>query len=148
MILSLNNCNNRIGKMLHNICIAAMPIYSGERAVTHGPLVFFIQQLEEMIETLKPYGLVKGVRHILDFEKEDWITREDVNRGLSVLERHGLTYDLLVRCVSSSCSFIEMFYSWRSLSQVQRTFWNTSRYPYHDISDVQNWGWNKLKNHI
>ena len=31
--------------------------------------------------------------------------------------------------------------------EVQRTFWNTSRYPYHDISDLQNWG-KKKNNHI
>ena len=50
-----------------------------------------------MINILKPSGLIKGVRHILDFEKEDWITRDDVNQGLSVLEKHGMSYDLLVR---------------------------------------------------
>ena len=54
-------------------------------------------QLEEMINCLKPCGLIKGVRHILDVESDDWITRDDVNKGLSVLEKHGLTYDLLVR---------------------------------------------------
>ena len=54
-------------------------------------------QLDEMISCLKPCGLLKGVRHILDFESEEWITRDDVNNGLSVLEKHGLTYDLLVR---------------------------------------------------
>ena len=50
-----------------------------------------------MINCLKPCGLIKGVRHILDVESDDWITRDDVNKGLSVLEKHGLTYDLLVR---------------------------------------------------
>lgn len=54
-------------------------------------------KLEEMITSLKPCGLIKGVRHILDVEKEDWITQDDVNNGLSILEKHGLTYDLLVR---------------------------------------------------
>ena len=31
-------------------------------------------------------------------------------------------------------------YSRLSLSRTQGTLWNTSRYPYFDISDLQNWG--------
>ena len=60
-------------------------------------LNFSFKQLEDMITSLKPCGLIKGVRHILDVEKDDWITQDDVNNGLSILEKHGLTYDLLVR---------------------------------------------------
>ena len=30
----------------------------------------------------------------------------------------------------------------------QGTLWNTSRYPYLDISDLQNWGKNNSNNHI
>ena len=43
--------------------------------------------------------LFKGCRHILDFEDEKWITREDVFQGLKVLEDRGLTFDLLLRFV-------------------------------------------------
>ena len=32
--------------------------------------------------------------------------------------------------------------------EVQENLWNTSRYPYIDISDLQNWGKNKTKKHI
>ena len=32
--------------------------------------------------------------------------------------------------------------------EVQGTVWNTSRYPYLDISDLQNWGKNKSNNRI
>ena len=32
--------------------------------------------------------------------------------------------------------------------EFQRTLWNTSRYPYLDISDLQNLGKNKSNNHI
>ena len=32
--------------------------------------------------------------------------------------------------------------------EVQRTLWNTSIYPYLDISDLQNWGTNKSNCHI
>lgn len=54
-------------------------------------------KLEEVIQTLKPKGLLKGVRHILDMEKEDWITRDDVSKGLDTLGKHDISYDLLVR---------------------------------------------------
>ena len=32
--------------------------------------------------------------------------------------------------------------------EFQGTLWNTSRYPYLDISDLQNWGKNNSINHI
>ena len=32
--------------------------------------------------------------------------------------------------------------------EVQGTLWNTSRYPYLDLPDLQNWGKNKPNNHI
>ena len=32
--------------------------------------------------------------------------------------------------------------------EIQGTLWNTSRYPYLDISDLQNWGKNNSNNHI
>ena len=32
--------------------------------------------------------------------------------------------------------------------ELQGTLWNTSRYPYLDISDLQNWGNNNSINHI
>lgn len=44
-------------------------------------------------------GLLKGVRHILDFEPDPsgWLTSEQVGKGLSVLQRKDLTFDLLLR---------------------------------------------------
>lgn len=61
---------------------------------------YLMLQLEAVISTLKPTGMLKGVRHILDLEKEDWITRDDVSRGLETLGKNGISYDLLVRfCV-------------------------------------------------
>ena len=37
-----------------------------------------------------------GVRHLIDFEAEDFLTRPDVHIGLAILESHGLTFDLQV----------------------------------------------------
>ncbi|XP_052278975.1 uncharacterized protein LOC127877305 isoform X2 [Dreissena polymorpha] len=53
--------------------------------------------LAETINRLKPTGFLKGARHILDMEADDWITRDDVSRGLEILANHNLTFDLLVR---------------------------------------------------
>jgi len=41
--------------------------------------------------------LLVGVRHILDVEEQDWLLREDVAKGLSVLEAEGKVFDCLVR---------------------------------------------------
>ena len=41
--------------------------------------------------------LLVGVRHILDVEAEDWLLREDVARGLRVLEQEDKVFDCLVR---------------------------------------------------
>jgi len=35
-----------------------------------------------------------GVRHLIDFEPDDFLTRPDVHAGLEILENHGLTFDL------------------------------------------------------
>ena len=37
-----------------------------------------------------------GVRHLIDFELDDFLTRPDVHAGLEILENHGLTFDLQV----------------------------------------------------
>jgi len=41
--------------------------------------------------------LLVGVRHILDVEEQDWLLREDVAKGLSLLEEEGKVFDCLVR---------------------------------------------------
>ena len=41
--------------------------------------------------------LLVGVRHILDVEEEDWLLREEVARGLQVLEQEDKVFDCLVR---------------------------------------------------
>ena len=38
-----------------------------------------------------------GVRHLIDFEADDFLTRPDVHAGLAILENQGLTFDLQVQ---------------------------------------------------
>ncbi|XP_048777701.1 uncharacterized protein y4mH-like [Ostrea edulis] len=54
-------------------------------------------KLPEVLNDMQSHALFKGCRHILDMEKPDWITREDVHRGLKVLEDLQIPYDLLLR---------------------------------------------------
>lgn len=52
--------------------------------------------VEGQLEEFLPHPKFVGVRHVVQDEPDDdWIVREDVVRGLRVLERHGVPYDLL-----------------------------------------------------
>ena len=54
-------------------------------------------RMEEELEVLTAYPIFKGVRHLVESEPaEDWLTQPSVLRGLRVLERHHVSYDLLV----------------------------------------------------
>ena len=55
------------------------------------------QEPEELRKQLRSTPLLVGVRHILDCEEEDWLTREDVHRGLQVVMEEGKVFDCLVR---------------------------------------------------
>ena len=57
----------------------------------------FIQDPEQIRCQIKTSNLLVGVRHILDVESEDWLLREDVHRGLAVLQEEDLVFDCLVR---------------------------------------------------
>ena len=52
-----------------------------------------------MLDELQQNPLFKGVRHILDMEEPTWITRDDVHKGLGILEQRGIPFDLLLRQV-------------------------------------------------
>lgn len=49
------------------------------------------------LDRLASRGKIVGVRHILDMEKDDWLTRNDVISGLKVLESRNIPFDLLLR---------------------------------------------------
>jgi L-fuconolactonase len=53
--------------------------------------------LEEELELLTANRKFKGVRHLVESEPaEDWLVQPSVLRGLQVLEKHQVSYDLLV----------------------------------------------------
>jgi len=55
------------------------------------------QDTEVLRHQIRSSPLIVGVRHILDCEVEDWLTREDVHRGLQVVMEEGKVFDCLVR---------------------------------------------------
>jgi L-fuconolactonase len=53
-------------------------------------------RVEEQLEEFIDHPKFVGVRHVVQDEPDDdWIVREDVLRGLKVLEKHEVPYDLL-----------------------------------------------------
>ncbi|KAK7495783.1 hypothetical protein BaRGS_00013003, partial [Batillaria attramentaria] len=55
------------------------------------------ENFDAALDRLTENPRVVGVRHILDFENSDWLTRDDVIRGLQILENRQKTFDLLLR---------------------------------------------------
>lgn len=52
--------------------------------------------LDRVLDEFAPRPKLVGIRHVTHDEPDvDWIVREDVLRGLAVLERRGFTFDLL-----------------------------------------------------
>ncbi len=54
------------------------------------------ENVSEHLERLSHHPKFKAVRHVLQDEPDDYFTRDDFHRGLSLLPSHGLAYDLLV----------------------------------------------------
>jgi len=52
--------------------------------------------LEERLQHFSGFKRLCGVRHIAQDESEDFLMREDVVRGVGLLQDYGLTYDVLV----------------------------------------------------
>jgi L-fuconolactonase len=48
------------------------------------------------LERLSQSPRLVGVRHIVQAEPDDFLERPDFRRGVGCLERHGLTYDILI----------------------------------------------------
>ncbi|WP_303318057.1 amidohydrolase family protein [Flavivirga abyssicola] len=53
--------------------------------------------LETVLETYKAYEKLKGFRHVVQGEKDsNFLLRSNFLRGISILEKHNYTYDILV----------------------------------------------------
>lgn len=54
------------------------------------------ENVEERLNYFSKNKLLKGIRHIVQAEKNDFVLRKDFQNGVSKLKRYGLTYDVLI----------------------------------------------------
>jgi L-fuconolactonase len=52
--------------------------------------------VEQTIERLSANPKLKGVRHILQAEPDEYMAREDFHAGITLLQQYSLTYDVLI----------------------------------------------------
>jgi L-fuconolactonase len=50
----------------------------------------------EVLEELRQHRLLKGLRHVLQAEPDDYMVRTDFNEGIAAMGQAGLVYDILV----------------------------------------------------
>ncbi len=73
-------------------CAASNPFIKG----VVGWVDLIAENVEERIQHFAKNKLFKGIRHIVQAEKDDYLLREDVQRGISILSKYQLTFDILV----------------------------------------------------
>ena len=69
-------------------------------------------KVEAHIEHFKRYEKLKGFRHVVQGEPDDrFIVRPEFVRGIKILEKHGIPYDILIfaKHLSVSLEFVKMF---------------------------------------
>ena len=67
-------------------------------------------EFPEVIERLKQFKKLKGLRHIVQDEPDDeFLLRTDFNAGIALCQRHGLVYDILIfeRQLRAAISFVD-----------------------------------------
>jgi len=68
--------------------------------------------VEQDLEKFATYKKFKGVRHVLQDEKDDrYMLRPDFKKGIGQLEKYGLTYDILIypQHIKYACALVSEF---------------------------------------
>ena len=73
-------------------CAAENPFIKG----VVGWVDLIAENLEDRLKHYTTNPLFKGVRHIVQSEKDDYLLRPDVQSGIGKLAKYNLTYDILV----------------------------------------------------
>lgn len=65
--------------------------------------------LEKKLTNLKSYSSIKGIRHIVQSEPDDFLYDESFRSGVSMLKAFGFTYDLLIfpRQLKAATDFVK-----------------------------------------
>ena len=70
------------------------------------------EDIEEKLQEYSKNPLLKGLRHIVQDEPDDYfMLRPEFLRGISLLEKYGLTYDILIfpKHLSSALELVKLF---------------------------------------
>src|SRR5215213_828242 len=54
------------------------------------------KNLEERLQYFSQYNIIKGWRHVVQGEPDDFLLRKDFQRGIKALHPFGYTYDILI----------------------------------------------------
>ncbi len=67
--------------------------------------------LDRKLEEFSAFPIIKGWRHIVQGEPDNFLLREDFQKGVAKLEAYNYTYDLLIyhRQLPAALSFVEKF---------------------------------------
>ena len=67
--------------------------------------------IEERLEYFSQYNIIKGYRHIVQAEPNDFLAREDFQGGIRALQRYHCTYDVLIyhHQLKSALEFVSKF---------------------------------------
>jgi L-fuconolactonase len=67
--------------------------------------------VEEKLRHFSEYQIIKGYRHIVQAEPNDFLLREDFQRGVSALKNYNYAYDILIypKQLESTLQFVSKF---------------------------------------
>jgi L-fuconolactonase len=66
-------------------------------------------RVEELLEKVSTDTKLKGIRHVLQGEADEYMLREDFNAGIALLRKYALTYDVLIlqHQLSTAIQFVD-----------------------------------------
>jgi L-fuconolactonase len=69
------------------------------------------EKIEERLSYFSQYPIIKGWRHIVQSEADDFLLKENFQRGINALQSHGYTYDILIypHQLRSAIQFVSKF---------------------------------------
>lgn len=67
--------------------------------------------LNDRLEHFKQYDIIKGYRHIVQSEPDDFLLRKDFQEGVAALKPYNYTYDILLyhRQLKAAATFVTLF---------------------------------------
>jgi L-fuconolactonase len=69
------------------------------------------EKVEERLQYFSQYPVIKGWRHIVQGEPDDFLLRKDFHRGIQALKHFGYTYDILIyhHQLKPALEFVSLF---------------------------------------